>query len=83
MVLQDNAATLYSRRRGREPGCDHPRTQRGTYSIQNQTIIFNFTDGPRGMRTFLAPKAQERDQVFDWISLGIDLLYEEHHVNEP
>ncbi len=65
------------------PYYDHPRIQRGTYSIQNQTMIFNFADGHRGMRTFLAPKAQERGQTFDWISLGIDSLYEEHHVNEP
>jgi len=46
-------------------------------------VFFNFVDGYRGMRTFRAPKAQERDQAFDWISLGIDSLYEEHHVNAP
>jgi hypothetical protein len=62
---------------------DHPRIQRGTYTIQNQTMIFNFADGHRGMRTFLAPKAQKKDRLFDWISLGIDSLYEEHHVNAP
>lgn len=65
------------------PFFDHPRSQRGTYTIQNQTLIFNFSDGHRGMQTFLAPKAQERAQTFDWIYLGIHTLYEEHYQNEP
>ena len=30
-------------------------------SIQSQTMIFNFADGHRGARTFVAPKAQEND----------------------
>lgn len=65
------------------PYYEHPRTQRGTYAIQSQTMVFNFADGHRGMRTFLAPKAQEKGQVFDWINLGGDSLYEQHYVNEP
>lgn len=65
------------------PYYDHPRIQRGTYSIQDQTMIFNFSDGHRGMRTFLAPRAQKQDRRFDWISLGGDSLYEEHHANQP
>ena len=65
------------------PFYDHPRTQRGTYIIQNQTMIFSFADGHRGMRTFLAPKAQEKAQTFDWINLGIHTLFEEHYQNEP
>jgi hypothetical protein len=65
------------------PYYDHPRTQRGSYSIQNQTIIFVFADGRRGMRTFYAPKAQEHGPTFDYIGLGWHMLYEEHHVNEP
>lgn len=65
------------------PHYDHPRTQRGTYTIQSQTIIFNFADGRRGMRTFYAPKAQEKGDVFDFVGLGWHTLYEEHHVNEP
>jgi hypothetical protein len=65
------------------PYYDHPRIQRGTYSIQNQTMIFTFADGRRGMRTFYAPKAQERGPTFDYIGLGWQMLYEEHHVNEP
>jgi hypothetical protein len=65
------------------PFYDHPRIQRGTYSIQSQTIIFTFADGRRGIRTFYAPKAQEHGQVFDFIGLGWQTLYEEHHVNEP
>ena len=55
----------------------HPRIQRGTYSIQSQTIIFNFADGHRGARTFLAPKVQENNPMFDWIELGIHQLFEE------
>ncbi len=62
---------------------DHPRTQRGTYSIQSQTMIFTFADSRRGMRTFYAPKAQEDGPTFDWIGLGWQTLYEEHHVSEP
>lgn len=62
---------------------DRPRTQHGTYSIQSQTMIFTFADGRRGMRTFYAPKAQEKGQTFDWIGLGGNTLYEEHHVSEP
>ncbi len=65
------------------PYYSNPRIQRGTYTIHDQTMIFNFADGHRGMRTFIAPKAQEKGQVFDWISLGINALYEEHYVNEP
>ena len=62
---------------------EHPRTQRGTYAIQSQTMIFGFADGHRGMRTFIAPKAQEKGPTFDWIGLGIDTLYEEHYQSEP
>jgi hypothetical protein len=46
-------------------------------------MIFNFADGHRGMRTFIAPKAQESRQMFDWIGLGIDTLYEQHYQSEP
>jgi hypothetical protein len=56
---------------------EHPRIQRGTYEIQRQTIIFTFADGHRGMRTFLAPKVQENNPTFDWIDLGIQMLFEE------
>ena len=55
----------------------HPRIQRGTYSIERQTILFTFADGHRGMRTFVAPKAQENQQIFDWIGLGWHQLFEE------
>jgi hypothetical protein len=65
------------------PYFEHPRTQRGSYSIQSQTVIFNFADGHRGLRTFIAPRAQEKRQLFDWIGLGGQSLYEEHYVNEP
>src|SRR5579864_1545352 len=65
------------------PYFSNPRTQRGTYSIQSQTVIFTFADGRRGMRTFYAPKAQEKGRTFDWIGLGWHVLYEEHHISEP
>jgi hypothetical protein len=62
---------------------DHPRTQRGTYTIQSQTVVFNFADGHSGTRTFTAPKVQERGPSFDWIGLGVQTLYEEHYRAEP
>lgn len=65
------------------PYFEHPRTQRGTYTIQSQTVIFTFADGRRGMRTFYAPKAQERAKLFDFIGLGWQVLYESHYQNEP
>jgi hypothetical protein len=65
------------------PYYDHPRIQRGTYSIQSQTIIFTFADGRRGMRTFYAPKAQENGQKFNFIGLGWHILYEEGYEEEP
>jgi hypothetical protein len=39
---------------------EHPRTQRGTCTIQSRIIIFTFADGHRGMRTLYAPKARQR-----------------------
>jgi hypothetical protein len=62
---------------------NNPRTQRGTYVIEKQSMIFSFSDGHRGMRTFLAPKAQENGQRFDWINLGIDTLFEAHYESQP
>src|SRR5262249_6967896 len=59
---------------------EHPRVQRGTYSIQSQTLIFTFADGHRGTRTFLAPKVQENDSMFDWIDLGWQMLFEENYL---
>ena len=56
---------------------EHPRIQRGLYEIQRQTIIFTFSDGHRGTRTFLAPKVQANDPTFDWIDLGWQMLFEE------
>lgn len=65
------------------PYYDDPRTQRGTYAIQSQTMIFTFVDGRRGMRTFYAPKVQEQAPMFDWIGLGWHQLYEEHYKSQP
>jgi hypothetical protein len=61
------------------PFYGHPRVQRGTYSIQSQTMVFSFADGHRGMRTFVAPKVQENQPSFDWIGLGWQQLYEENY----
>jgi hypothetical protein len=61
------------------PFYSRPRIQRGRYSIQSQTIIFNFADGHRGTRTFVAPKAQENQATFDWIGLGWQQLFEESY----
>jgi len=60
----------------------HPRIQRGTYSIQSQTMVFTFADGHRGMRTFMAPKIQENDPMFEWIGLGWQQLYEENYARK-
>ena len=65
------------------PYYEHPRTQKGTYAIQSQTVIFTFADGRRGTRTFYAPKAQENGATFDFIGLGWQVLYEEHYQAEP
>jgi hypothetical protein len=65
------------------PYFEHPRTQRGSYAIQSQTIVFSFADGQRGIRTFYAPKAQERGQLFDFIGLGWQTLYEQHYQSRP
>ena len=58
---------------------EHPRTQRGAYSIQSQTMIFTFPDGRRATRTFMAPEAQSKDPAFDWIGLGWHRLYEQNY----
>lgn len=59
------------------PFFEHPRIQRGTYEIARQTIVFTFADGHRGARTFLAPKVQQDNPTFDWISLGWHMMFEE------
>jgi hypothetical protein len=59
------------------PSRFYERVQRGTYEIQRQTIIFTFSDGHRGTRTFLAPKVQANNPAFDWIDFGWQMLFEE------
>jgi hypothetical protein len=61
------------------PFYSHPRIQRGTYAIQSQTMIFTFTDGRRGTRTFIASKAEENEAMFDWIGLGWQQLFEQNY----
>lgn len=58
---------------------DHPRIQSGRYQIARQTIIFTFADGHRAVRTFLAPKVQEGEPRFDWISLGRQMFFEQNY----
>jgi hypothetical protein len=65
------------------PFYDHPRLLRGTYMIQNQTLTLNFQDGRIKKKTFLAPKAQENQPMFDWIGLGIQRLYEQNYQPSP
>jgi hypothetical protein len=65
------------------PYFEHPRTPRGTYTIQSQTIIFTFADSRRGVRTFYAPKAQQQARLCNFMGLGWHILYEDHYQNEP
>ena len=58
---------------------EHPRTQRGTYEVVDQTIIFSFPDGHRGTTSFLAPKVQKDNPTFDWISFGWHMFFEENY----
>lgn len=58
---------------------DHPRIQSGRYQIARQTIIFAFADGHRAVRTFLAPKVQESEPRFEWISLGRQMFFEQNY----
>ena len=74
---------------------DPPRNFRGTYSIQNQRLTFNFADGKRATVAFIAPKAIEKAPAFEWFGLGhgtgvpgaetvvLLMLYEEHYQVEP
>jgi hypothetical protein len=62
----------------------NPRPHRGTYSIQDQTMLFTLADnGQRRSVIFYAPKAQEHSPMFDFIGFYINILYEEHHRNDP
>jgi hypothetical protein len=56
---------------------EHPRIQRGAYQIVDQTIIFNFPDGHRGTLSFLAPRLEQNNPAFDWISFGWHMFFEE------
>lgn len=56
---------------------DHPRIRNGRYQIARQTIIFALSDGQRATRTFLAPKVEQGEPKFDWISLGRQMFFEQ------
>jgi hypothetical protein len=62
---------------------EHPRVLRGTYEIQDHTVQLNFADGRRIRRIFLAPKVQEDQPLFDWISLGGQRMFERHYQPQP
>lgn len=74
---------------------DPPRNFRGTYSIRNQRLTFNFDDGKQATVAFIAPKALERAPAFEWFGLGhgtgvpdaetviVLMLYEEHYQVQP
>jgi hypothetical protein len=73
---------------------DPPRNFRGTYSIRNQKLTFNFSDGKQATVAFIAPKALE-NASFGWMGVGHDsgvkgaeyvvllVLYEEHYQVQP
>jgi hypothetical protein len=74
---------------------DPPRNFRGTYSIRNQKLTFNFSDGKQATVAFIAPKALEQAPSFGWMGVGHDsgvkgaeyvvllVLYEEHYQVQP
>ncbi|HLW53334.1 MAG TPA: hypothetical protein VKW06_10865 [Candidatus Angelobacter sp.] len=51
---------------------DPPRNFRGTYSILNQRLTFNFSDGKQATVAFIAPKALANAPSFGWFGLGHD-----------
>ncbi|HTC93772.1 MAG TPA: hypothetical protein VK699_10005 [Terriglobales bacterium] len=72
-----------------------PRNFRGTYSISNRKLTFNFADGKQATVAFIAPKALEKAPSFGWFGLGHDsgvqgaetvilmMLYEENYQVQP
>ena len=74
---------------------DPPRDFRGTYSVKNQKLTFNFADGKHATLAFIAPQALEKASKFEWIGLGhgtgvkdaetviVLMLYEEHYHVQP
>lgn len=74
---------------------DPPRNFRGTYSIKNQRLTFNFSDSKQATVAFVAPKALERAPAFQWFGLGhgtgvpgaetvvLLMMYEEHYQVQP
>ena len=74
---------------------DPPRNFRGTYSVRNQTLTFNFADGKQATVAFIVPQALEKAPKFDWMGLGhgsgvpgaetvvVLMLYEENYQVQP
>ena len=65
------------------PYFDHPRLARGTYSIKDRTLTLNYSDGRILKQILLAPKAQENEQVFDWIEVNQHAMFERQHQPSP
>ena len=61
----------------------NPRLGRDTYSIKDRTLTLNYSDGRIVKQIFLAPKAQENEQVFDWIELNNKAMFERQHQPSP
>ena len=74
---------------------DPPRNFRGTYSVRNQKLTFNFADGKQATVAFIVPKALEKAPKFEWMGIGHDsgvqgaetvimlMLYEENYQLQP
>jgi hypothetical protein len=55
---------------------DRPVAGRGTYVVQDHTILFTFWNGYRIVAGFASPAHQEDDKTFHWIWLQNYLFYE-------
>jgi hypothetical protein len=74
---------------------DPPRNFRGSYSVHNQQLTFNFADGKQATVAFIAPRAMEKAPKFEWMGLGhgsgvqgaeyvnVLMLYEENYQIQP
>jgi hypothetical protein len=58
---------------------DNPwRPGQGTYAVQNYTITLIYRDGRHLKKGFLAPAAQEKSQLFNWMAIA-NVTLEQHH----
>ena len=54
----------------------------GTYAVQNYTLFLSYQDGRRVKKSFTAPAAQEKEQVFDWLAIG-GITFDEVNHKKP